>query len=663
VLDLASSTHQPLNLHNPGSQKRGARGDYNLPSPLLATRVPAGLGRTAPASNGRLTLLLGLAVLIFQLLFLGRHPFFGRFSGHGEMPPERAIRELRFAYGRNAGQFQMKPPPFSLPLSFLPSGLAESFERAFSAGGQRPTADDWRVGIQSLLGSLGSCSRDTSHRFPASQSKCPWCELEANGGPAFFVAIQLANGSVFVARAADLDDLVALLSRLPAFDRGEPQASPSMAIVPMPLLPEGFIRNAAQVRRASTASKASFVAACLGVWMFAVGASVGGTALFVVGLAIVAVAQLLLSSKQAAISAVTEQSRSAQAKAQQAFADARARWTDIVSKFETTEREGRSRVDSIRRDYSSLQQQHDAERRRLSDDRENSQRQAFLRTKFLSSHEIRGIKAGRKAALRSYGFETALDVLTQNVQQVPGFGPKLKSILVSWAKSQESSFKFDPRIAVSDSEIRALVGRYQQRKSSLRNSAQSVVAEMQRLATLTANELNVLRGQVLLAEKDQLVAKANLDALAAALPKTSRGFWTFALSVFGLGVFVAASTRQMPSHPVVREALSPPTDVIELNRDVAEPPLVSTFVTSVTMPRSCTLRATPAPSSDLIGSIKIGAQVGLGELENGWRKVRLASGQEGWTGPKCWLPTAAVGSSCREDSDCHSEHCAASVCE
>jgi dipeptidyl aminopeptidase/acylaminoacyl peptidase len=63
VLDLASSTHQPLNLHNPGSQKRGARGDYNLPSPLLATRVPAGLGRTAPASNGRLTLLLGLGVV------------------------------------------------------------------------------------------------------------------------------------------------------------------------------------------------------------------------------------------------------------------------------------------------------------------------------------------------------------------------------------------------------------------------------------------------------------------------------------------------------------------------------------------------------------------------------------------------------------------------
>ena len=29
----------------------------------------------------------GLAVVIFQLLFLGRHPFSGRFLGEGEMPP------------------------------------------------------------------------------------------------------------------------------------------------------------------------------------------------------------------------------------------------------------------------------------------------------------------------------------------------------------------------------------------------------------------------------------------------------------------------------------------------------------------------------------------------------------------------------------------------
>ena len=53
----------------------------------------------------------GLAVLVFQLLFMGRHPFAGRFSGRGEMPIERAIFECRFPFGQRAQQMQMSPPP------------------------------------------------------------------------------------------------------------------------------------------------------------------------------------------------------------------------------------------------------------------------------------------------------------------------------------------------------------------------------------------------------------------------------------------------------------------------------------------------------------------------------------------------------------------------
>ena len=43
----------------------------------------------------------GLAVLIFHLLFQGRHPFAGVYAD-GEMPLERAIAESRFAYGAHA---------------------------------------------------------------------------------------------------------------------------------------------------------------------------------------------------------------------------------------------------------------------------------------------------------------------------------------------------------------------------------------------------------------------------------------------------------------------------------------------------------------------------------------------------------------------------------
>ena len=57
----------------------------------------------------------GLAVLIFHLLFMGRHPFAGRYLGKGEMPIERAIAESRFAYSHDTGRTQMAPPPYTPP--------------------------------------------------------------------------------------------------------------------------------------------------------------------------------------------------------------------------------------------------------------------------------------------------------------------------------------------------------------------------------------------------------------------------------------------------------------------------------------------------------------------------------------------------------------------
>jgi len=79
----------------------------------------------------------GLAVLIFQLLFLGRHPFSGTYLGSGDMPIERAIREHRFAYGNAANALRMKPPPGLPPLHAF--GLvAALFNQAFDS-----TGDNW----------------------------------------------------------------------------------------------------------------------------------------------------------------------------------------------------------------------------------------------------------------------------------------------------------------------------------------------------------------------------------------------------------------------------------------------------------------------------------------------------------------------------------------
>src|SRR6266567_1946410 len=73
----------------------------------------------------------GLAVILFYLLFMGRHPFAGKFFGRGDMPMQTAIAQYRFAYSARTGETQMQPPPGVPLLSDIPSELSNAFEIAF----------------------------------------------------------------------------------------------------------------------------------------------------------------------------------------------------------------------------------------------------------------------------------------------------------------------------------------------------------------------------------------------------------------------------------------------------------------------------------------------------------------------------------------------------
>src|SRR5262249_1139161 len=123
----------------------------------------------------------GLAVVIFQLLFVGRHPFSGRFLGGGEMPLERAIGELRFAYGDEAELRRMLPPPGSLPFDAVPQAIADLFTRAFlaTAAADRPQPREWVEPLETLAKSLKKCSLHSGHFYYRQLTDCPWCKLES----------------------------------------------------------------------------------------------------------------------------------------------------------------------------------------------------------------------------------------------------------------------------------------------------------------------------------------------------------------------------------------------------------------------------------------------------------------------------------------------------
>src|SRR5262249_4376713 len=154
--------------------------------PELQGRSLRGLVRTVNHDR------FGLAVVLFQLLFVGRHPYAGRYLGAGDLPFERMIAECRFAYAATARALEMERPPPPPPLGAVSPDLVRLFERAFLRGaeaGGRPSATEWVEALERFRAQLRPCPADSGHRFPTHLTDCPWCAIAAGGGPNYFLGV------------------------------------------------------------------------------------------------------------------------------------------------------------------------------------------------------------------------------------------------------------------------------------------------------------------------------------------------------------------------------------------------------------------------------------------------------------------------------------------
>lgn len=120
----------------------------------------------------------GLAILIFHLLMMGRHPFAGVYLGNGEMSIEKAITQFRYAYSEHSQQKQMSAPPKSPHIDWLPESIKQLFEDAFDIGvDKRPTAQQWLTALDSFEKKLVACEQEKAHKYYKSLSVCPWCQF------------------------------------------------------------------------------------------------------------------------------------------------------------------------------------------------------------------------------------------------------------------------------------------------------------------------------------------------------------------------------------------------------------------------------------------------------------------------------------------------------
>ncbi|MCW5558266.1 MAG: hypothetical protein KIT22_10605, partial [Verrucomicrobiae bacterium] len=137
----------------------------------------------------------GLAVLIFRLLFMGRHPFAGTPTGRDQFEIEEAIKRCLFAFSPQVWSQGIRQPPHSLPLAAVPERLRRLFERAFLPGSTQPNARppgrEWAQELKALLVAVKKSCLDPGHKHWNGLTACPWCAITNSGGPNFFISVAI----------------------------------------------------------------------------------------------------------------------------------------------------------------------------------------------------------------------------------------------------------------------------------------------------------------------------------------------------------------------------------------------------------------------------------------------------------------------------------------
>ncbi|MFC6687795.1 helix-hairpin-helix domain-containing protein [Jhaorihella thermophila] len=415
----------------------------------------------------------GLAVAIFHLLFMGRHPYAGRYKGP-DISMGDAIAQNRFAYSlaRRAAT-QTTPPPGALTLDMFPEAISRAFENAFGlTPGARPSALDWIHALNTLEGALSHCSKVKTHYYPSAAGGCVWCKLAATNGFDMF------------------PDLTAVEPNIPTDARGTEQAIreilafrfPTVAdLLPAVAAPRGA-SNALREARSAKRGRALF-------GLLLMGGAVAGF--------IYAAPAWFVWIGMAIWGWVTFSDREVEpGPFQQAFKDADERVQRELNAF--VQRNGMAEVIKVRGDLDAAiaaYKGHDEALTRaimeMKSNREARQRQAYLDRFSIRRARISGIGPAKTAALISFGIETAADVSRSAVLRVPGFGEVMTDKLMAWRRGHESRFKYDRTPNAQDiADERVLRGRY--------------AAEKAKLESTIRNGLGTLRN-----------AKARLDALPA----------------------------------------------------------------------------------------------------------------------------------------------------
>lgn len=464
------------------------------PPELQSLSTFHGLTRTTNHDN------FGLALLIFHVLFGGRHPYSGvpLKNGVGDAL-EADIKNFRYAYARDGQSRGIAPPPRSIPVSVLPDATEAMFHAAFTergSQGHRPTAQQWVAALDALRPKLRKCAASSMHVYPDHLGKCPWCELEQQG-VVYFIdlgATVTPQSTGFV-----LAQVWAIIQAVPA---------PLALSLPTPA---NFAVKARPLPKDVSSARTANIYRAIG-FCIAIAICVLAPKAIFWGI-VIAIGTFLMANNVGSSERKAEERRRATERrsAQQEY-DAlleRAQRDAGPSSFQSKKAE----LAKLRDEHMAMPQYEQVELDKLRSTAQERQKQKFLEGCFIDTATISGVGPARKAALRSFGIETAADVSRNKVAQIKGFGEGLTRAVVDWKASCERRFVFNAANAVSASDRNAVRAKFMTRKVSIEAALSRGANELQQLRHRTSGQVATFKPLLENAAKRLAQAEADLKVL------------------------------------------------------------------------------------------------------------------------------------------------------
>ncbi|MEO6590108.1 MAG: tetratricopeptide repeat protein [Pyrinomonadaceae bacterium] len=519
----------------------------------------------------------GLAVIIFQLLFLGRHPFSGNYLGAEDKSLEDCIAEHRFAYGKTAELKRVKQPPGTLSLSQVAPRVAVLFERAFSSENKnRPEPREWIEALEDLSDNLEQCNFHPGHHYFNSLTACPWCEIESQTGVMLFPFISSAKNASGE-KPFNIFTIENLISNL-GISTNLPAKPPKPQVLPMPSPQIVEAQKTSKHRQYMVVGMHLVILTAL-MAIFGVGISC-----FLVFLLMAVFITVINSTDKNLRGDINDRLTTAQ----QEWERLENEWNNAVAPKKLTE--DLSQIKTRISDYQNIQRNSIQQLRAVDEKHRARAFEVFSSNYKLSNAQVSGFDESQINALEDQGIKTAADLNEKNLSSVFILNDDAKNNLLEWRETLEKNYRANNEKKLENEKTflthtitekrRAMEKEIEFLLASLRSGSLMVRQRQQNIVGKTEK----IAHELVQAESDMEVVGTNSFAVLALL------LITFVMPFIGIILSEVTSPRIASQPPTYQRNM-----VSETGSGVIEKP-IPTYDT--TKDKLSTMSSVPDPEAE-----------------------------------------------------------------